>query len=83
MTKQEAERRERQRSESLLAGYCDESEAATELRHSVRALRSWRAQGIGPAWIKIGKGIFYKISALEAWLHSLEQKPARSRRRSA
>jgi Helix-turn-helix domain len=82
MTTQEADRRERQRSESLLADYYDEGEAAKQLRHSVRALRSWRAQGIGPAWIKIGKGVFYKLSALEVWLKSLEQKSARSRRRA-
>ena len=78
MSVQEAERRQRQ---SLLADYYDEDEAARQLRHTVRALRAWRAQQRGPAWIKIGKSVFYKISAIEAWLKTLE-RTTRSQRRA-
>jgi hypothetical protein len=76
----EIARREHQQEQSLLADYYDEEEAARQLRHTVRALRAWRGQQRGPAWIKIGKSVFYKISAIEAWLKSLE-KPVRSQRR--
>ena len=81
MSPQEAERRERQRGQSLLAGYYDDREAAKQLRLSVRALRSWRGQQRGPGWIKIGKSVFYKISAIEAWLKTLE-RTTRSQRRA-
>jgi hypothetical protein len=77
----EIARRERQREQSLLADYYDEEEAAKQLRHTVRALRSWRGQQRGPAWIKIGKSVFYKISAIEAWLKTLE-RTTRSQRRA-
>ena len=80
MSPQEAARRERQRRQSLLADYYDEEEAAEQLRLTVRALRSWRQQQRGPAWIKIGRFVFYKISALEAWLKTLERMPRTQRR---
>jgi hypothetical protein len=80
MSPQEVERRERQRSHSLLAEYYDEDEAAKQLCHTVRALRAWRAQQRGPAWIKIGKSVFYKISAIEAWLKTLERTTHSQRR---
>ncbi len=81
MSPQEVERRERQRGRSLLADYYDEREAAKQLRLSLRALRAWRGQQRGPAWIKIGRFVFYKISAIEAWLKTLE-RPVRSQRRA-
>ena len=80
MSPQEAARRERQRRQSLLVDYYDEEEAAEQLRLTVRALRSWRQQQRGPVWIKIGRFVFYKISALEAWLKTLERMPRSQRR---
>jgi hypothetical protein len=67
----------------LLADYLSEHEAAPELRQKVRTLRLWRQQGIGPAWIKVGKLVFYSRSALLTWLASLEHKPVRSRNSAA
>jgi hypothetical protein len=81
MSPQEAERRAEQRRQGVLAEYYDEREAAKQLRLTIRGLRSWRAQQRGPAWIKIGRLVFYKISAIEAWLKTLE-KPVRSQRRA-
>ena len=81
MSPQEAARRQQQRSQSLLADYYDEDEAAKQLRVSVRALRAWRQQQRGPGWLKIGKSVFYKISAIEAWLKTLE-RTTRSQRRA-
>ena len=65
----------------LLAGYYPEDDAAKELRQTTRTLRLWRQQGIGPAWVKIGRRIFYAEAALMAWIKSLERQPVRSRRR--
>jgi hypothetical protein len=90
MSQVEAARRERQRQASLspeardhqralLREYLDEQSTARELHVSVRALRAWRQQRRGPPWLKIGKSVFYKISAIEAWLGTLERKGGRSR----
>jgi hypothetical protein len=62
----------------LLAGYYPEDDAANELKQSTRTLRLWRQQGTGPAWVKIGRKIFYAEAALLAWIKSLEQQPVRS-----
>jgi hypothetical protein len=34
---------------------------------SVGTLRNWRSMRVGPAFVKIGKGILYPIDQLEAW----------------
>ena len=30
-------------------------------------LRNWRALRVGPSYVKVGKGVLYPISELEAW----------------
>jgi hypothetical protein len=61
----------------LLAGYYAEEEAASELRQTARTLRLWRQRGIGPAWTRVGRRIFYSEAALLAWIKSLEQQSVR------
>ena len=34
---------------------------------SVGTLENWRAQKIGPSFIKIGKAVLYPLAELEAW----------------
>ncbi len=34
---------------------------------SVGTLRNWRAQRVGPSFIKIGKAILYPTTELDAW----------------
>jgi hypothetical protein len=48
----------------LLAEHLSEHQAAAELLQSLRTLRLWRAQGKGPAWLKIGRRVFYSRTAL-------------------
>ncbi len=36
-------------------------------RITVGTLRNWRALRIGPAYVKVGKAVLYKRSALIAW----------------
>lgn len=34
---------------------------------SVGTLRNWRAQRIGPSFVKIGKAVLYPLDELDAW----------------
>jgi len=53
---------------SLLAPLLDEHAAAAYLHLSVHTLRSWRSQGIGPSFHRLGRCIRYTTKALEAFL---------------
>jgi hypothetical protein len=70
------------RTQRLLADYFSEERFADEIGYTVRAVRSWRSQRRGPPFIKIGKAVYYKITAVEAWLKTLE-RPTRSSLRAA
>lgn len=43
---------------------------------SVRTIQRERALRAGPPFIKLGKSIFYRPEAVDAWLLSQEQTPA-------
>jgi hypothetical protein len=45
-----------------------------------RTLRKWRAQRIGPPFVKLGRAVLYPDDGFEAWLLSQVQQPVRSRR---
>lgn len=42
-------------------------EAALYIGYSIHTLKAWRAQGIGPKFVKAGS-IRYRVKDLEAWL---------------
>jgi hypothetical protein len=63
----------------LLADYLPERQAADELLQKLRTLRLWRSQGIGPAWVKVGRRVLYSRSTLLNWVASNEVKPVRSK----
>lgn len=46
---------------------------------SVRTVQRERAQRIGPPFIKLGKKVFYRPAAIEAWLLAQEQTQPRTR----
>jgi len=46
----------------------DEREVAEQYRCTVAALRRWRNDGRGPAYIKIGRLVRYRASDLENYL---------------
>jgi len=48
--------------------YLDEQEEAQELGVTVRTLRHWRARGEGPPYIKIGRSVYYPVTASLVWL---------------
>jgi hypothetical protein len=49
--------------------------AAERLFVSERTLSNWRYQGRGPAYLKVGGKIVYRIAVLEAWLEARTTSP--------
>ena len=47
-----------------------EAEAAEYLTVSVGAVRAWRGQETGPAYVKVGAAVRYRPAALDRWLES-------------
>jgi hypothetical protein len=45
-----------------------EREAGAKLKKPPRTLEGWRRFGTGPAFLKLGRNIFYRLSDIEAWL---------------
>ena len=50
---------------------------------SLRTVQRERAQRTGPAFIKLGRRIFYRHEAIKTWLLTKEQAQPRSRHDSA
>ena len=46
----------------------DTSNAAAILGRSPRTLEDWRCTGFGPRFIKVGRGVRYRLSDLAAFL---------------
>jgi hypothetical protein len=67
----------------ILEGYLSEQETAAAIHKTARTLQSWRQQGIGPAYVKIGKTVYYERGALVAWLKDQQKAPVRARRSTA
>jgi transposase-like protein len=73
-------RGKRARRPGLLDEYLSETELAKELGVKPRTLRKWRAQNIGPAYVKFAKRVKYHRDGVPVYLKSIEQKPGRNRR---
>ena len=43
-------------------------ETAAYLRIHVKTLEAKRANGTGPAWIRSGRKVFYRLAAIDSWL---------------
>jgi hypothetical protein len=46
----------------------DERNAAPYLGYTPAALRAWRHQGRGPAYIRHNRSVRYRVADLDAWL---------------
>lgn len=46
----------------------DTAQAAEYLRVQVQTLANWRVEGRGPAFVRVGRLIRYRLSAIDAWL---------------
>lgn len=56
-----------------------EADYAAHRGVSVRTVQRERAQRIGPPFIKLGRMIFYRPAAIEAWLLAQEQEQPRAK----
>lgn len=61
----------------IIDDHLTEEQAARELGVHVGTLGRWRRQRKGPAFIPIGRRIFYRREALGEWFLSREVRPAR------
>jgi predicted DNA-binding transcriptional regulator AlpA len=57
----------------------DERDASPYIGYTKAALRAWRRQGRGPAYIRINRSIRYRIQDLDDWLqrHRVETEESR------
>lgn len=53
-------------------------EAAEALRLGVATLHRWRKTGKGPAYIEMGRKVYYRRADLERWLDEQQRQPAQS-----
>jgi hypothetical protein len=57
----------------------DEQDGAAYVDFSAAALRKWRREGKGPAFVRVGRSIRYRIQDLDTWLaaHRVETRTSR------
>ena len=60
-----------------------ETEYAAQRGVSLRTVQRERAQRMGPPYIKLGRKIFYRKEAIEAWLLAQEQHQPRAKQSAA
>jgi hypothetical protein len=63
---------------SILNDILTEAEYAALTKRNIRTVQRERAQRIGPAFIRIGRTIYYRKAAIEAWLIAQEQEQPRA-----
>jgi hypothetical protein len=55
-----------------------ESDAADEIKVKKQTMAAWRNRGQGPAYVKVGKLVFYRPSHIREWLESRVVRPGRA-----
>ena len=58
------------------SGLLTTAEAAEYLRLPARTLEYYRAHGVGPAFLRVGRHIFYRKPELDLWLESCRVEPS-------
>jgi Helix-turn-helix domain len=66
-------------SDDIFSDLIPEDDAAGILQQKPGTLRQWRWQHRGPSYIKIGKRIFYRKSALAEWVTAQARNPSPAR----
>jgi hypothetical protein len=61
-------------SETLMADFLEQDEAAAELKVCSRTLDRWQKLGEGPPITKLGRRVLYRRSSLLEWLCAREQQ---------
>lgn len=65
----------------ILDGYMSSEEVADELQVAVTTLSLWRTRREGPAYLKIGRRIFYSRFAVREWITGLIRNPGQRQQR--
>jgi hypothetical protein len=65
---------------SISDEFIPEPNLARELSRDTRTLQRWRAQRVGPPYIRMGRQILYRRAAVREWLIALEQRQPRASR---
>ena len=53
----------------------DATETARLLRQKPQTLAAWRCEDRGPEYVKVGRSVFYRRSAISSWLASQIVRP--------
>lgn len=56
-------------------GLITEDELAAALDVKTNTLQVWRSNGEGPAYVKLGKSVFYRPSDVSSWATTNTHKP--------
>ena len=57
----------------------DSREAAGYLRISLNTLNSWRSRREGPAFVKVGGKVRYRLADIDAWADGRRRDPSSRR----
>jgi predicted DNA-binding transcriptional regulator AlpA len=60
-----------------MTGLRSEREVAALLCVALPTVRRWRVVRIGPAWLKIGRAVYYRDADISAWIDSQRQEPTK------
>jgi hypothetical protein len=55
-----------------------DGEAARELGIKPKTLPTWRCNGYGPSFLKVGRKVFYRRGDIRAWLLNQRREPVRA-----
>lgn len=57
-------------------GLLNEEDMANALGLTTNTLRMWRCEGKGPAFVKVGKSVFYRLVDVAEWLSQSVRQPS-------
>jgi hypothetical protein len=49
-------------------GLISEAQLASAINRTIRTLWTWRQRGEGPPFVRVGRGVFYRLSDVQRWL---------------
>lgn len=52
------------------------AQAGEHLKTEKKTLENWRSQGRGPAFVKIGSRVFYRVRDLDAFIERNRHEPS-------
>jgi predicted site-specific integrase-resolvase len=67
----------------VLDDWLSEADTAKEIGVSVRTLRKWRREGVGPPYANFGRAIKYNKRAISEHYESMQIVPVRARKQRA